>query len=285
MEGDAAARIREIRKTMMTVDPNSPIDSIRTVRDQVNWNLQRDRLIVWLASVFGALALGLACSGIYGTMSYAVARRVNEIGIHMALGAVPGRVFRLVFCESLALLALGLLTGAPLVLTASRSRVVLGVDVGDPLIPAGAALVVTATAAFASYRTCFTGGSCGGAEVRVEGLMHWWRRKQREQDLERELRTDLDLEAAEQQQSGLSEVEARYAAQRAFGNIALIKEDTRAMWGWIWLERFGQDLSYALRTARREPGFATITIATLALAIGINTAVFGSLAKLGDAVW
>ena len=97
MEGDAAARIREIRKTMMTVDPNSPIDSIRTVRDQVNWNLQRDRLIVWLASVFGALALGLAYSGIYGTMSYAVARRVNEIAIHMALGAVPGRVFRLVF--------------------------------------------------------------------------------------------------------------------------------------------------------------------------------------------
>ena len=151
--GDAAARIREVRETMMKVDPNLPIDSIRTVRDQVNGNLRRDRLIVWLASVFGALALGLACFGIYGTMSYAVTRRTNEIGIHMALGAAPGRVFRLVFCESLALLGLGLLTGAPLVLAVSRpvSRVVLGVDVSDPLILAGAALVVTVTAAFAAY--------------------------------------------------------------------------------------------------------------------------------------
>ncbi len=71
----------------------------------------------------------------------------------MALGAVPGRVFRLVFCESLALLGPGLLTGAPLVLAASRpvSRVVLGVDVSDPLIMAGVALVVALTAAFAAY--------------------------------------------------------------------------------------------------------------------------------------
>src|SRR5215470_17776604 len=79
--------IRDIREAVMKVDPNLPIDSIRTVRDQVSGNLRRDRLIVWLASVFGALALGLACFGIYGTMSYAVARRTNEIGIRMALGA------------------------------------------------------------------------------------------------------------------------------------------------------------------------------------------------------
>jgi ABC-type antimicrobial peptide transport system permease subunit len=151
--GNAAARTRDIREAVMRADPNLPIDSIRTVRDQVNGNLRRDRLIVWLASVFGALALGLACFGIYGTMSYAVARRTNEIGIRMALGAVPGRVFRLVFGESLALLALGLVVGAPLVLAASHpvSRIVLGVDVSDPLILVGAALVVTLTAALATY--------------------------------------------------------------------------------------------------------------------------------------
>ena len=58
-----------------------------------------------------------------------------------------------------------------------------------------------------------------------------WRRKQREQDLERELRSDLELEAQEQQESGLSPDEARYAARRAFGNTTLVKEEVREMWG------------------------------------------------------
>ena len=99
------------------------------------------------------LALGLASFGIYGTMSYAVARRTNEIGIRMALGAVPGRLFRLVFGECVVLLGLGLLIGTPFVLAASRpvSRVVLGVDVSDPLIPALTVLVVTLSATLAAY--------------------------------------------------------------------------------------------------------------------------------------
>src|SRR5438105_3969673 len=82
--------------------------------------------------------------------------------------------------------------------------------------------------------------------------MRWWRRKEREQDLERELRLDLELEVAEQQENGLSADEARFAAQRAFGNVTLIKEDTRAMWGRTMVERFGQDVRYALRTAQES---------------------------------
>jgi predicted permease len=153
LAGDADARLRDIRQAVLKVDPKLPIDSIRTVRDQVNGNLRRDRLIVWLASLFGGLALALGCFGVYGTMSYAVARRTNEIGIRIALGAAPGRVFRVTFGESLTLLAVGLLAGAPLVIAAARpvSQVVVGVDVTDLRIPLLAILVVTAVAALAAY--------------------------------------------------------------------------------------------------------------------------------------
>jgi hypothetical protein len=64
--------------------------------------------------------------------------------------------------------------------------------------------------------------------------MRWWKRRQREQDLERELRSDLELEAQEQQESGLSTEEAQYAARRAFGDTTLINEEMRATWGWAW---------------------------------------------------
>src|SRR5216684_2397489 len=80
---------------------------------------------------------------------------------------------------------------------------------------------------------------------RVE--MGWWRRKQREYELDRELRSHLDLEAEEQRELGLSSEDARYAAKRAFGNTALVKEEVREMWGWMFWDRLKQDLRYALR--------------------------------------
>ena len=83
--------------------------------------------------------------------------------------------------------------------------------------------------------------------------MPWWNSKRREQDLERELEADLELEALEQQESGLSTEDARHAALRALGNAALLKEDVREAWGWRFLDRLKQDLSYGLRGMRRKP--------------------------------
>src|SRR5580658_7520606 len=101
--------------------------------------------------------------------------------------------------------------------------------------------------------------------------MNWWQIKKRDSDLERELRSDLE---EEQREGGISEEEARYAALRAFGNPTLIREQTRAIWCWNWLESLARDLHFSLRTLRHTPGFTVIAILVMALGIGANVALF-----------
>jgi len=99
-------------------------------------------------------------------------------------------------------------------------------------------------------------------------------RKNRDADLDRELRSHLDLEAAEFQENGLSPEDAQYAAKRAFGNATLIREDVRRAWGGIWLEDFLKDVRHTLRSLRASPGFAATAVLSLAVGIGANTAIF-----------
>ena len=106
------------------------------------------------------------------------------------------------------------------------------------------------------------------------------RRRRKEDELRAELEFHLEQEADEARAQGLTESEARLAARRDLGNRPLVEEDTRAAWGWTWIERIGQDVRYALRLLRRKPVFTATAILTLMLGMGGTTAMFSLLDAL-----
>jgi predicted permease len=116
----ASLSIAEVRQAMATADPNLPVISIRTLREQVASQFTQQRLIARLTSFFGVLSLVLASIGLYGVTAYNAGRRVSEIGVRMALGANRGHVVRLVLRGAFGLILVGLLIGLPLTFAVGR---------------------------------------------------------------------------------------------------------------------------------------------------------------------
>jgi predicted permease len=112
--------IAEVRQAMASVDPGLPIVSIQTLKEKVGLQFTQQRLVARLVSFFGALSLILSSIGLYGVIAYNTGRRVNEVGVRIALGATRGDVVRLVLKGAFGLILAGLSLGLPLSFAAGR---------------------------------------------------------------------------------------------------------------------------------------------------------------------
>jgi predicted permease len=163
----ASRSIARVREAMASVDPNLPILSIRTLREQVAGQFRQQRLIARVTSLFGLLALILASIGVYGVLAYNVGSRTNEIGVRMALGADRSDVFALILRGALSLISFGLMLGIPLALAAGRflGNQLYGMNQYDSRIIASAILVLGASALSAALIPAFRASSISPSQA------------------------------------------------------------------------------------------------------------------------
>jgi predicted permease len=149
--------LAQVRQAMGSVDPNLPIISIQTLREQVADQFRQQRLIAQLTSFFGVLSLVLASIGLYGVTAYNVGRRTNEIAVRLALGATRAQAAALVVRGAFALVTIGLVVGFPLALAAGRflGSQLYGLNPYDPVVILLAVLTLGLSALVASFVPAF----------------------------------------------------------------------------------------------------------------------------------
>ncbi len=149
----AEALIPTVRQVVASFDDNLPLFDVRTQTETIDRLLFNERLVAQLSSVFGGLALVLACVGLYGLLSYEVARRTREIGIRTALGAQRGEIFRLVLRQGLTLTIFGAIVGITAAIGVTRylGSLLYGVAATDPLTFVTIAFTLVAVALLAGY--------------------------------------------------------------------------------------------------------------------------------------
>jgi predicted permease len=139
--GDPAAVGGSVSRLLADLDPRVRVDSVRSVSDALNRGIRRDRALAYVASAFGIVALLLACIGVYGVLSYAVARRIRELGLRAALGAEAADLRRLVVSDGMRIVLSGIVTGVAATLVATRliQSLLFGVAASDPMTHAAVA--------------------------------------------------------------------------------------------------------------------------------------------------
>jgi predicted permease len=151
--GDPRGSVNAIRGAVESVDKDLPLIEVRTQQEQIDATLAPERSFSAVTTGFGILALLLASIGIYGVMASAVARRVNEIGVRMALGARANQVLRMVLSEAMSLALTGIVAGfgAALLLTRFLNSMLFGLKPTDPLTLASAAFLLLTVAMLAGW--------------------------------------------------------------------------------------------------------------------------------------
>jgi predicted permease len=152
-DGDPTQTINELRGAIASLDPNLPILHVRTMQEHLEMFMSQETLVSRVTTIFALLAVLLAAIGLYGVMSFNVARRSSEIGIRIALGASGSGVQWMVLRESLAMLAAGLVVGLPIALSLARlvRAQLYQVSPFDPLIFLGAAGGIAAVTVLSAW--------------------------------------------------------------------------------------------------------------------------------------